>query len=161
MAISDLVTKFRSRFSTYTPTVHLLEDAITGAPSNQKATDQAAHVTETGVVGGERNTSSATNNYTVVHNECNVTRLDIDQTETLVTGVPAFLIWAVGNDGNTGYSDFLDAAATGGGSTPKLRVNLGDGVNPMYFGGARFENGICVDGESVGHDITIGWRPIV
>ena len=47
MAISDLVTKFRSRFSTYTPTVHLLEDAITGAPSNQKGTNGAAHVYST------------------------------------------------------------------------------------------------------------------
>ena len=111
-------------------------------------------------MAGERNEESATNSYLIARNECNVTRLDIDQTETLVTNAPAFLIAAVGNDGNAGYSDFLDAAATGGGSTPKLRVNLGDGVNPMYFGGARFENGICVDGESLGHDITVFWRPI-
>lgn len=111
-------------------------------------------------VAGERNPDSATNSYLVTRIECNITRLDIDQTETLVTAAPAHLIWAAGNDGNTGYSDFLDAAATGGGSTPKLRVNLGDGVNPMFFGGARFENGICVVGESAGHDITIGWRPI-
>jgi hypothetical protein len=136
------------------------EDTATGLQIGIAATSKAAHTLEQGVIGGERNTSSATNNYTVVHNECNITRLDIDQTETLVTNAPAFLIFAVGNDGNTGYSDFLDAAATGGGSTPKARVNLGDGVNPMYFGGARFETGICVDGESVGHDITIGWRPI-
>ncbi len=111
-------------------------------------------------LAGERNTDSLTNSYLVVKAECNITRLDIDQTETLVTAAPAHLLWAVGNDGNTGYSDFLDASATGGGSTPKLRVNLGDGVNSMQFSAARFENGICVDGESSGHDITIGWRPI-
>lgn len=46
MPIADLMAAFRSRFSTYTPVVHLLEDSITGEPSNQLATDQAAHVAD-------------------------------------------------------------------------------------------------------------------
>ena len=44
MAISDLVSEFISRFKTYTPVVHLLEDSSFGTPVNQKATSNAAHV---------------------------------------------------------------------------------------------------------------------
>lgn len=47
MAISDLVSEFISRFKTYTPVVHLLEDSSLGTPVNQKATSNAAHVYNT------------------------------------------------------------------------------------------------------------------
>ena len=47
MAISDLVSEFLSRFKTYTPVVHLLEDSSLGTPVNQKATSNAAHVYNT------------------------------------------------------------------------------------------------------------------
>lgn len=44
MSISDLASRFRSRFLTYTPVVHLLEDPD-GAPMNQKGFGNAALVT--------------------------------------------------------------------------------------------------------------------
>lgn len=110
-------------------------------------------------IAGERNADSATASYLVVRNECNVTRCDIDTTETLVTNAPCHVFAVIGNDGNTGYTDLLDAAATGGGSTPKVRCDVAAGSS-LNLHGARFENGLCVDGESAGHDVTILWRPI-
>lgn len=110
-------------------------------------------------IAGERNISSATASYLVVRQECNLTRCDIDTTETLVTAAPCHVLAVIGNDGNTGYTDLIDAAATGGGSTPKARVNAGDG-GTVHLYGARFESGLCVDGELSGHDVTILWRPI-
>lgn len=38
-----------------------------------KGTSGSGHVMEQGVVGGERNTSSTENNFTVIKNECNLT----------------------------------------------------------------------------------------
>lgn len=110
-------------------------------------------------VGGERNVDSDSNSYDVVRQECNATRLDIDTTETLVSAAPCHVLGIIGNDGNTGYSDLIDAAATASGNTPKMRVNVGDG-GALDLKGARFELGLCVDGESAGHDVTILWRPI-
>lgn len=117
------------------------------------------HVNLDTAIAGERNPDSATASYLVVRQECNVTRCDIDTTETLVTSAPCHVLAVIGNDGNTGYTDLIDAAATGGGSTPKARVNAGDG-GTVHLYGARFENGLCVDGESAGHDVTILWRAI-
>lgn len=44
MPIADLVSKFRARFATYSPVVHLLE-GTDGAPTNQKGANGAALVT--------------------------------------------------------------------------------------------------------------------
>lgn len=110
-------------------------------------------------IAGELNEDDAVNGRLRVLQACNATRLDIDQTETLVTNAPCYVLGAIGNDGNTGYSDFINAAATGGGSTPVMRVNLGDGVNILDSKGILFSNGLCVNGESVGHDITVFWMP--
>ena len=120
----------------------------------------AAYVSIMNNILGLRNPSSDTNSYLVAFGNYNITRCDIDTTETLVTSNPCLVFAVIGNDGNTGYTDLIDATATGGGSTPKLRVNVGDGTASQWFGGARFENGLCVDGESAGHDVTILWRPI-
>lgn len=125
----------------------------------QLITDGATHTTMATAIAGERNTDIATNSYLAVRQECNITRCDIDQTETLVTAAPCHVFAVIGNDANTGYTDLIDAAATGGGSTPKSRVNAGDG-GTIHLYGARFENGLCVDGESAGHDVTVLWRPI-
>lgn len=121
--------------------------------------DQALQVTP-GNIAGLRNPSSPDNSYIVAMGNWNATRLDIDQTETLVTNEPCLVGGVFGNDGNTGYTDLIDASATASGSTPKFRHNCGDGVNALILGGVRFENGLCVDGESVGHDVTVLWRPI-
>lgn len=110
-------------------------------------------------LAGERNEGSATGSYMLSIPAGNATRCDIDQTETLVTASPCIVLMVTGNDGNTGYTDLIDANATGGGSTPKFRINCGDGVNPQPIY-ARFGNGLCVDGESVGHDVTVVWWPL-
>ncbi len=109
--------------------------------------------------GGERNTDSETNSYDVVRQECNVTRLDIGTTETLVTGAPCHVLGIIGNDANSGYTDLIDAAATASGNTPKVRTNVADG-GYVDLKGARFELGLSVDGEAAAHDVSILWRPI-
>jgi hypothetical protein len=115
-------------------------------------------------LAGERNESSATASYMLSIPAGNATRCDIDQTETLVTAAPCIVLTVTGNDGNTGYTDLIDANATGGGSTPKFRINCGDGTGAGHSGPqpiyARFENGLCIDGESVGHDVTVVWWPL-
>jgi len=125
-----------------------------------KSSENALHIAEQGNPSGTRNIGSVTNAYLVSFNNWNATRLDIDTTETLVTNAPCLVGGVFGNDGNTGYTDLIDAAAIASGNTPKFRVNLGDGVNPTYLGGVRFELGLSVDGESAGHDVTVLWRPI-
>lgn len=111
-------------------------------------------------LAGERNPESSDNSYLAVHCDCNITRLDIDTTETLVYSGPCRVYAVIGNDGNTGFTDLIDAAVTGTGATPKLRANAGDGVNAINLFGARFENGLSVDGESAGHDVSVIWRPL-
>lgn len=109
-------------------------------------------------LAGERQEDSATASYLLAIPAGNVTRLDIDQTETLVSAAPCIVLSVIGNDGNTGYTALIDANATGSGATPKLQPNVADGESlPVY---ARFENGLCVDGESSGHDVTIVWWPL-
>lgn len=110
-------------------------------------------------LAGERNPGSATASWLLTMPAGNATRCDIDTTETLVTAAPCIVMYVTGNDGNTGYTDLIDANAPGGGSTPKFRVNCGDGIAPQAIW-ARFENGLCVDGESAGHDVTITWWPL-
>lgn len=110
-------------------------------------------------IAGSRNPGSATGSYGLSMPQGNVTRLDVDQVETLVTNAPCMVISVVGNDANTGYTDLIDANVTGGGSTPKYRINVGDG-GVINFGAARFENGLTIDGESAGHDVTVTWWPL-
>lgn len=135
-------------------------DPLTG----QKITNGAGEVTQSTLIAGERNPDSASNGHIVVRPESNATRADIGTTETLITNAPAHLLGVIPNDANTGYLDLIDAAATGSGSTPVMRVNLGDGgaagVAMLTGIAVRFENGICVDGENAACDVTILWRPI-
>ena len=110
-------------------------------------------------LAGERNPTSETNAYLVTREEANATRLDIDQTETLVTAAPCHVFGLLGNEGNTGFTDLIDANEVGGGSTPIIRMDVAAGA-VLRFPPLRFENGLCVDGESSGHDVTVFWRPI-
>jgi len=130
-----------------------------GVGESISSTDRALHTAEQGLMAGERNAGSPLASYLLSIPAGNATRLDIDQAETLVTAAPCIVLMVTGNDGNTGYTDLIDANATGGGSVPKFRVNCGDGLNPQLIF-ARFENGLCVDGESVGHDVTVVWWPL-
>lgn len=125
----------------------------------QKYSSGAAHTVEQGIMAGERNPGSKTASWNLAMPAGNPTRCDSDTTETLVVPVPCAVLFITGNDGNTGYSDLIDANAIGGGGAPKFRVNCGDGVNPQPVF-SRFENGLCVKGESVGHDITVVWWPL-
>ncbi len=117
-----------------------------------------------GLISGERHPESQTISYLVTRDESTATRADIGTTETLITNNPAHLLGVIPNDGNTGFLDIIDASVTASGDTPVFRVNLGDGgvagVAVMTGMAARFEYGICVDGENAACDVTILWRPI-
>ncbi len=117
-----------------------------------------------GLISGERRPESQTLSYLATRPESTATRADIGTTETLITNSPAHLLGVIPNDGNTGFLDIIDASATASGNTPVFRVNLGDGeatgVAVMTGMAARFEYGICVDGENAACDVTILWRPI-
>ena len=111
------------------------------------------------IIAGERNEDSATLGYQVVRQEATATRADIGTTETLITASPAHLLAVIPNTGHTGDLEIRDAAAITGGSTPIFVLDLGPG-EPAFLGGARFENGITVDGTDAACDVTILWRAI-
>jgi len=128
---------------------------------NLAGTDGAGHTFEQGQVGGERNTSSTTNNYDVVKQECNVTRVT-GVTETLISASPCYVLGVYANNGasaSTGYASLRDASATGGASTPKLDVRA-TGADAPDFKATRFENGLTVQGSAAGTDVSVLWRPI-
>ena len=81
MAISD---KIKAMVALLSGMVH--EDSSSGGAEMTKGTGQAAWTLEQGTVGGERNTSSATNNYTVTKNECNATVLSTTAAVTIGGG---------------------------------------------------------------------------
>lgn len=121
----------------------------------------ALYSMEQGQVGGERNTSSSTNNYDAVKQECNVTRVT-GNTETLISASPCFVLGVYANNGasaSTGYTSLRDASAIGGASTPKLDVRATGGDCPDLKA-TRFENGITVQGSAAGTDVSVLWRPI-
>ena len=69
------------------------EDSITGKIVLQKGTNGAAHVGEKNQIGGERNTSSSTNNYDATKHECNSTILNTQTSaQAISAGAPAYLM---------------------------------------------------------------------
>jgi len=133
-------------------------DPTIKATSGVQGTGGAMNVNISTTIAGERNPTSTTNAYMAAVPEGNVTRLDIGTTETLVTNSPAILLAIIGNDANTGFTDLIDAASTGSGFTAKVRTNVADGES-LSLHGMKFSNGICVDGESAAHDVSLVWRP--
>lgn len=122
----------------------------------------AMQVRETGQVGGERNTSSTTNNYDAVKQECQPTRV-VGNTETLITNSPCFVLGYVANNGavaSSGYVDFHDANATGSGAgTIKMQARATGGDCPDLKA-LRFETGLTIQGSAAATDVTVFWRPI-
>jgi hypothetical protein len=108
-------------------------------------------------LAGERNPGTP-NEYQAFVPEAVLTRADIGTTETLITDAPALLVAVIPNAGHTGNVSIRDAAAISGGSTPKLVLDLLPG-EPCAVWGAKFANGITVDGSDAACDVTLIWRP--
>lgn len=126
-----------------------------------KGTGGAPWTLEQGQVGGERNTSSTSNNYDVIKQECNVTRVT-GTTETVISASPCYLLGVYANNGasaSSGYANLRDASTTGGASTPKIVVRATGGDCPDLKA-TRFENGLTTEGSAAGTDVSILWRPI-
>lgn len=164
MAIADIVAKFRSRFVTYTPVVHLLEDSASALPTNQKGTSNAAHVLEAGVVGGERNTSSPTNNYDATKHEANRSTLVAGTAaQNIGTGgtTPIYFMGVIVHTALAGTLTIVGFTDTAGAAASV--------VLPIGFVGAwgvgnaaRCETGCTVTKSSAVDDgrIVIDWRPL-
>ena len=110
-------------------------------------------------IPGARNESSTSTDYLRALPAATIERFDVGTTETLVTANPCILLGAIGNTGNTGATELRNAAATGGGSTPLITVDLGAGSSVDMFG-AIFTSGLTIDGANAAHDVTLIWLPL-
>lgn len=137
----------------------LLEDTVDGS-RQVKGTRGAAHTLEQGVIGGERNTSSLTNNYDAVKEESSYTRLAPGATtEQVVTNAPAFLYGWVGVTG-TGTLTLRDSATAAATTSPFPAFTLAAGTIVTLPAAIRFENGITAQLGTGTDVVTLFWRPI-
>lgn len=67
-------------------TAHVELEQMDGSYVRQTGVGGAAKTFEQGQIGGERNSSSTTNNYTVTRNECNVTIISVTTAVTIGGG---------------------------------------------------------------------------
>lgn len=125
----------------------------------QDSINGGAHVIEQGQIGGERNTSSSTNNHDVVHEETNKTFFNPNATtEQVIINAPAYFYGFVGKVG-TGTLTIRDSATAIGAVTDFPVYTLAVGTH-VDFPAVRMENGITLQ-CSVGTDeVTVFWRPI-
>jgi hypothetical protein len=135
-----------------------LADTVDGS-RQIKGTSGAAHTLEQGVIGGERNTSSATNNYDAVHEETNYTRFAPgNTTETVITSAPCFVYGFIGVVG-TGTLTLRDSATAAAATSPFPAFTLAV-AGRVDFPAVRFESGLTAQ-LGTGTDVaTIFWRPI-
>lgn len=127
-----------------------------------KGSDGAGDVIEQGIIGGERNTTSSTNNYDAVHEEVNKTLFNPDATtEQVITNLPCFVYGFMGRTG-TGTLTLRDSATAAGATSDFPAFTLAVGTPVMLCGGAgvRFENGLTAQCGTGTDDCVIFWRPI-
>lgn len=160
MAIADLVTKFRSIVANYQPIVSLFEDSSTGLPTNSKATGNAAWTLEQGQIGGERNSSSSTNNWDAVHEESNYTLFAPGGTsETVVSAVPVFVYGFLGKTG-TGTLTLRDSSTASATTSPFPAFTLAVAGMVTFPAAIRFENGLTAQLGTGTDAVAIFTRPI-
>lgn len=112
------------------------------------------------VIGGERNTSSATNNYAATKEECNYTRHAPGvTTEQVITAAPAFLYGWIGVVG-TGTLTLRDSAAAAAATSPFPAFTLAVGGIVTLPAAIRFEQGITAQLGTGTDVVTLLWRPI-
>jgi hypothetical protein len=128
-------------------------------PEPIKSTGGAGHSQEQGQIGGERNTSSLTNNYDAVHEETNKTFFNPNATtEQVITNAPAFLYGFVGKVG-TGTLTIRDDSAANAAATDFPVYTLAVGTH-VDFPAVRMENGITAQCSVGTNEVTFFWRAI-
>ena len=133
------------------------EDSVTGQPAIPLYTDRAAHSSEQGIIGGGRNESDQTNNYTVTKEECNGTVLDGTGAVAVSSGAPAYLMGVlIITSGTTvaitGLLDQLGAAKT---------VTLTSSAASQFWAFPAIRCNTAIGATaSVDDDVVIFWRPI-
>lgn len=164
MAIADLVSYFRSRLNTYTPVVHLLEDSVSGSPSNQKSTSNAAHTAEQSNIAGLRNPTSLTNSYLIARQEANLSVISKTTAVTIGGGaandthlIGLYLTQALtGTCVITGFADSDGAAQS---ITLPAATTAGD---KPFFGARNSAGALTITCSNAADDnvVSVFWRPV-
>ena len=159
MAISD---KIKAMVALLSGMVH--EDSVSGGAEITKGTGQAAWTLEQGVVGGERNTSSATNNYTVTRNESNITIVSTTVAVTIGAGAAddTYLLGVhihtalTGTCVITGFQDETGAAKS-------YTLPAGTVGHVPFYAARNLAGAITVTAANAADDdkIAVLWRPRV
>ena len=132
-------------------------DATTGKVEDVEVTNKSFHAVEQGVVGGERNPDSTTNNYAATHEEANYSVVTLVDDSTTVTASPCYVYgWHANSAVGTvtlikdGTTTVFTQAAMSAGDTVTLPAAI------------RFETSLVVDPDNAetATDFTIFWRPI-
>jgi hypothetical protein len=161
--MGDVAISGRLAGTTLNNGIETLQRAVVGSDGSQWTLEQ-------GVIGGERNTSSLTNNYDAVKHECNSNMLaNSASAQNVGTGgtTPIFLMGitiratTTGTVTIAGLTDVTGAAVNW--VIPATTVTSGVPVQVLPPGNARrMENG-CTMTCSVGADgpnVLVDWRPI-
>lgn len=159
------MTMMRGRLAGTTPAngMENMQPAVVGS-------DGSVYTLEQGVIGGERNTSSLTNNYDAVKHECNSNML-ANSTSAQNVGTagttPIFLMGitiratTTGTVTIAGLTDVTGAAVNW--VIPATTVTGGVPVQALAPGNARRMEAGCTMTCSVGADgpnVLVDWRPI-
>lgn len=152
----NVTPQLESTTATITRSDGLTQPAL----ERQKSTAGAGHSLEQGQIGGERNTSSSTNNYDAIHEECSYNRFaPAGTSETVITAAPCFVYGFVGITG-TGTLTLRDSATAAGATSPLPAFTLAVGTVVTLPAAIRFENGLTAQ-LGTGTDVcTIFYRAI-
>lgn len=121
---------------------------------NQISTGGAGHVYKPNLDAGERNPDSPSNSFVSQSGEWNETRVT-GLTETLINNAPTLFGGFIFNTTSAGTLSVRDAAAIGGGSTPKM---IPDATRDVKLDGDKYLTGLTVQGSAAGTDVTVRWR---
>lgn len=134
------------------------QNATTGKFEVANGAAGAAHVTEQGQIGGERNSSSTTNNYDAVHEECNYSRFaPAATTETVITAAPCFVYGFIGITG-TGTLTLRDSATAAASVSPLPAFTLAVGGVVSFPAAIIFEYGLTAQIGTGTDVVTLLWR---
>jgi hypothetical protein len=136
-----------------------------GLAESQRGTNGAGHTLEQGSIGGERNTTSPTNNYDVVKHECNSNILqNVATAQNIGTGgtTPIFLMGIQIRTALTGTLTIVGLTDPAG-TAKSWVLPIGTVGQVLPPGNARVMSNGCTMTLSVAADgdfVVVDWRPI-
>lgn len=140
--------------------------STTGQHEMVKSTSNGAWSLETGIIGGERNTSAQTNNYDATKHECNSSVLSAGTgAKNIGTGgtTPIFIMGVYSSAALVGTLTITGFTAEDGTTAANLVIPVGATGWILQPGNARrCESGCTMTKSSASDDtkILVDWRPI-